>query len=68
MEIPPPAGASRDALARLHSATRAAVEAEESRSAKTLPQDGAPQPRFRVDDYTAGTWLDTLPSALRSSE
>jgi hypothetical protein len=61
MEIQSPAGASRDALARLHRATRAVVEAEEGRPAKTLLQAGVPQPRFHVEEYTAGTRLDTLP-------
>ena len=59
MEIQSSTGASRGAFARLPSATRAAGEAEESRPAKTAPQDGAPQPRFRIEDYTAGTRLDT---------
>ena len=59
MEIQSPAGASRDALARLPSVTRAAGGAEESRPAKAPPQ--APQPRFHVEDYTAGARLDTLP-------
>ena len=61
MEIQSPAGASRDALACLHRATRAAVGAEEGRPAKTPPQAGAPQPRFHGSDYTAGTRLDTQP-------
>src|SRR3954465_10108872 len=61
MEIQSPAGDSRDALACHHSATRAAGEAEEGRPAKAAPQDGAPQPRFHVEDYTAGTRLDTQP-------
>ena len=41
MEIKSPAGASREALAGLHSATRAAIEAEDSHPpAKAPPQDG----------------------------
>jgi len=61
MEIQSPAGASRDTLAGLHSATRAAGGAEERRPAKAPPQAEAPQPRFHVENYTAGTRLDTLP-------
>ena len=61
MEIQSLAGASRDALAGLHSATRAAGGAEEGHPAKAPPLTGAPQPRFHVDEYTAGIRLDTLP-------
>ena len=59
MEIQSPAGASRDGLAGLHSATRAPGGAEESHPAKAPPQDRAPQPRVHGRDYTAGIRLDT---------
>src|SRR4051812_42387763 len=42
-------------------ATRAAVRAEEGRPSKALPHAWAPEPRFRVDDYTPGAQLDTKP-------